>query len=170
MSTWQTIKAEIDAEVEKTAVEPVQDVTEVFQYRMSKGGAGIPNDNQIFTTWVFGGGDVNYLADYCGFLYDLSNKDEFTMPMLTKMMRFWVIQPSTFGHYCGLSKQYEFSQQINEVLDSLDKDAFRALLDSYRAYLGNIYAWVYHYMPWGVGNAFPRKDEAYYKRALELLK
>ena len=41
---------------------------------------------------------------------------------------------------------------------------------TYRAYLGNIYAWVYHYMPWGVGNAFPRKDEAYYQRALELLK
>ena len=51
MNTWQNIKAEIDAEVAKTAVEPVQDVTEVFKYRMSKGGAGIPNDNQIFTTW-----------------------------------------------------------------------------------------------------------------------
>lgn len=170
MSTWQTIKAEIDAEVEKTTVEPVQDVTEVFKYRMSKGGAGIPNDNQIFTTWFFGGGDVNYLADYCYFLYDLSQKDEFTMPMLVKMMRFWVIQPATFGNYCGLSKQYEFAEKINGVLDSIDKEAFRALLDSYRAYLGNIYAWVYHYMPWGVGNAFPRKDEAYYKRALELLK
>lgn len=170
MSTWQTIKAEIDAEVEKTTIEPVQDVTEVFKYRMSKGGAGIPNDNQIFTTWFFGGGDVNYLADYCYFLYELSQKDEFTMPMLVKMMRFWVIQPATFGHYCGLSKQYEFAGKINEVLDSIDKDAFRALLDSYRAYLGNIYAWVYQYMPWGVGNAFPRKDEAYYKRALELLK
>lgn len=170
MKTWQEIKTEIDAEVEKTIVEPVQDVKEVFLYRMSKGGAGIPNDNQIFTTWFFGGGDVNYLADYCYFLYSLSVKEEFTMPMLAKMMRFWVIQPSTFGHYCGLSRQYDFSQQIDAVLDSIDKEAFRALLDSYRAYLGNIYAWVYHYMPWGVGNAFPRKDEAYYKRALELLK
>ena len=170
MNTWQNIKAEIDAEVAKTTVEPVQDVTEVFKYRMSKGGAGIPNDNQIFTTWVFGGGDVNYLADYCYFLYELCEKEEYTMEMLVKMMRYWVIQPSTFGLYCGLNRQYEFSQQINEVLDSIDKPAFRALLDSYRAYLGNIYAWVYHYMPWGVGNAFPRKDEAYYQRALELLK
>ena len=92
------------------------------------------------------------------------------MEMLVKMMRYWVIQPSTFGLYCGLNRQYEFSQQINEVLDTIDKPAFRALLDSYRAYLGNIYAWVYHYLPWGVGNAFPRKDEAYYQRALELLK
>lgn len=147
MNTWQNIKAEIDAEVAKTTVEPVQDVTEVFKYRMSKGGAGIPNDNQIFTTWVFGGGDVNYLADYCYFLYELSEKEEYTMEMLVKMMRYWVIQPSTFGLYCGLNRQYEFSQQINEVLDSIDKPAFRALLDSYRAYLGNIYAWVYHYMP-----------------------
>ena len=169
MNTWQSIKAEIDAEVEKTTTEPVQDVTEVFQYRMSKGGAGIPNDNQIFTTWFFGGGDVNYLADYCYFLYGLSQREEYTMPMLVKMMRFWVIQPSTFGHYCGLSRQYEFSQKINEVLDSIDKDAFRALLDSYRAYLGNIYAWVYHYMPWGLANACPRMYEAYYKRAMGLM-
>ena len=87
MNTWQNIKAEIDAEVAKTTVEPVQDVTEVFKYRMSKGGAGIPNDNQIFTTWVFGGGDVNYLADYCYFLYELSEKEEYTMEMLVKMMR-----------------------------------------------------------------------------------
>lgn len=167
--TWQEIKSEIDAETAKTVTEPVQDVTEVFKYRMSKGGAGIPNDNQIFTTWFFGGGDVNYLEDYCFFLYELSEKDEFTMPMLAKMMRFWVVQPSQFGNYCGLCKQYEFAEKINSVLDSIDKQAFRALLDSFRAYLGNIYAWVYHYMPWGVGNAFPRKDEAYYKRAIELL-
>ncbi len=170
MKTWQEIKALIDAETERTLIEPVEDVTEVFKYRLSKEGAGVPCDNQIFTTWVFGGGDVNYLADYCYFLYDLSKKDEFTMPMLVKMMRYWVIQPATFGWYCGLSQQYEFAKMINEVLDSIDKEAFRALLDSYRAYLGNIYVWVYQYMPWGVGNAFPRKDKAYYERALELLK
>ena len=170
MSTWQTIKAEIDAEVERTAVEPVEGWGGGVRGGLSRGGAGVPNDKEIVTTWFFGGGDVNYLADYCYFLYDLSKRDEFTMPMLVKMMRYWVIQPSTFGNYCGLNKQYEFSQKINDVLDSIDKDAFRALLDSYRAYLGNICAWVYHYMPWGVGNAFPRKDEAYYKRALELLK
>jgi len=170
MKNWQELKKEMDAETEKTDLHPVEDVVEVFRYRMSKGGAGVPNDNSIFTTWFFGGGDVNYLADWCYFLTNLSRRDDVTMPMLVKMMRFWVIQPAEFGNYCGLCRQWEFAKQINGMLEELDKDSFRSILDSYRAYLCNIYAWVYHEMPWGVGSAFLRKDRAYYERAMSLLK
>lgn len=169
MSNWQLIKKEIDAEVKLTNLEPVADVTEVFKYGLSKNGAGIPDDNQIFTTWFFGGGDVSYLADWCYFLVNLSKKEEFTMPQLVKMMRFWVIQPSEFGNYCGLCKQWDFAKEINGVLDSLDKEAFCQLLDSFRGYLSNINVWVYHYMPWGVGAAFPVKDAAYFEEGLKLL-
>lgn len=166
---WVDIKKDIDIEVDKTNTEPVSDVVDVFKYRLSKGGAGIPNDNQIFTTWFFGGGDVNYLADWCYFLIELAQKDRYTMPMLVDMTRFWLIQPAEFGHYCGLSKQWEFAQRINAVLDEIDKQEFVFLLDSYRAYLSNIYAWVYHFMPWGLGYAFSRKDKEYYEKALDLL-
>ncbi|NCB30097.1 MAG: hypothetical protein EOM66_01655 [Clostridia bacterium] len=168
MKSWQELKAEIDREVELTTLEPVRDVVDVFRYSISKGGAGVPNDNQIFTTWFFGGADVNYIADWCYFIIELSKKENNTMEKLCQMTRFWVLQPSEFGHYCGLRKQYEFTQTLNEIMDNLQKEELVAILDSFRSYLANINAWVFQYMPWGVGYAFPRKDKAYYEAGLEL--
>ena len=169
MKSWQELKAEIDRQVIATTLEPDRDVVDVFCHRISKGGAGIPNDNQIFTTWFFGGGDVTYIADWCYFLTVLSGRESYDMKKLAKMTRFWVMQPAEFGNYCGLCKQWSFVQELNEILDTLDKTGFAAILGSLRAYYCNINVWVYQYLPWGVGYAFPRKDEAYFKKALALL-
>ena len=169
MMDWKTLKDKIDAAVEETLLTPDQDVVDVFKYSISKEGPGIPNDNQIFTTWFFGGADVNYMADWCYFLQDLAVNQDIPMSKLAQMFRFWVIQPSEFGNYCGLSRQWGFTQEINKMLDSLDKETFLSLMDSYRCYLANINVWVFHYLPWGVGYAFPRKDKAFYQEGLELL-
>jgi hypothetical protein len=169
MKTWQEIKASIDHETEITSLEPVRDVVDVFKHSMSKGGAGIPNDNQIFTTWFFGGADVNYIADWCYFITELAKNNKYTMEQLCLMTRFWVFQPSEFGNYCGLCKQFEFTKEIDAVMDKLDREAFILLLDSFRSYLANINVWVYQYMPWGVGYAFPRKDRSYYEAGLALV-
>lgn len=168
MKTWQELKAEIDRESLLTTLEPVQDVVDVFRYSISKGGAGVPNDNQIFTTWFFGGADVNYLADWCYFIIELAKKENYSMKQLCQMTRFWIKQPSEFGSYCGLRKQYEFFQQLDEIMDGLEKSELVAVLDSYRSYLSNINVWVYQYMPWGVGRAFHRKDKAYYEAGRKL--
>lgn len=168
MSSWKEIKAEIDREVEKTNLQPVEDVKEVFKYGISKMGAGVPDDNQIFTTWFFGGGDVSYLADWCYFLYNLSKDDKYDMQQLVKMFRYWVVQPSEFGNYCGMYTQWEFAKKINAVADDLNKEEFRAILDSFRAYLSNINVWVYYYYPWGLGAALPVKDKCFYEEAIRL--
>lgn len=170
MKSWQELKAKIDLEIELTTLEPVQDVVDVFRYSISKGGAGVANDGQIFTTWFFGGADVSYIADWCYFIMQLAKREDFSMEQLCQMVRFWIQQPSEFGHFCGLYKQYEFSQEIIGMMDGLTKEELAALLDSYRSYLMNINAWVYQYMPWGVGRAIHRKDKAYFEAGLELAK
>jgi len=165
---WQELKEKIDLETNLTTLEPVQDVKDVFRYSISKDGAGVANDGQIFTTWFFGGADVSYIADWCYFIMRLGKSGDFSMEQLCQMVRFWIQQPSEFGHFCGLHKQYEFSQAIIGMMDSLKKEELIALLDSLRSYLMNVNAWVYQYMPWGVGRAIHRKDRAYFEAGLEL--
>ena len=54
------------------------------------------------------------------------------------------------------------------MMDELEQDELTALLDSYRGYLMNLNAWIYQYMPWGVGRAIHRKDKAYFQAGLAL--
>lgn len=168
MKPWQELKKKIDLETELTTLEPAQDVLDVFRYSISKAGAGVANDGQIFTTWFFGGADVSYIADWCGFILCVGKGGNFTREQLCQMVRFWIQQPSEFGHFCGLYRQYEFSQAIIAMMDELEQDELTALLDSYRGYLMNLNAWIYQYMPWGVGRAIHRKDKAYFQAGLAL--
>ena len=55
-------------------------------------------------------------------------------------------------------------------MDSIGKKEFLELVDSFRCYLMNINAWVYQYMPWGIGRSIYRKDRAYFETGLELAK
>ena len=168
MKPWQELKKKIDLETELTTLEPAQDVLDVFRYSISKAGAGVANDGQIFTTWFFGGADVSYIADWCGFILRLEKGGNFTKEQLCQMVRFWIQQPSEFGHFCGLYRQYEFSQGIIALMDGLETAELAALLDSYRSYLMNINAWIYQYMPWSLGRAIHRKDKAYFQAGLAL--
>lgn len=170
MKTWQEIKAEIDRETLLTELEPAQDVLDVFRYSISKAGAGVANDGQIFTTWFFGGADVSYIADWCYFIMQMGEDENFTAEQIHQMFLFWIKQPSEFGHFCGLYRQYEFCQDIAAVMDSIGKKEFLELVDSFRCYLMNINAWVYQYMPWGIGRSIYRKDRAYFETGLELAK
>jgi hypothetical protein len=168
MKTFDQLKAEIDAQVAATSLEPDQDVLDVFRYSISKGGAGYPQDNQIFTTWFYGAPDVGYITDWCYYLVELARDESYSMQELCKMARFWFVQPSHFGDYCGLFQQYKFTKQIDGCLDTLTREQFVALLSSFRAYIANINAWVFQYFPWGVGYAFLRKDQKYFEDALTL--
>lgn len=169
MEAWKKLKADIDEMVEYTTLNPDPDVLDVFKYSISKGGAGLPHDYQMFSTWFYGAPDCTYITDWCYFLMTLA-KDEEGYPVneLCKMVRFWFVQPSFFSNYCGLNKQYEFVSRFNEIMDTLDREAFVSVLDSLRCYIGNMAVWIYQYFPWGVGNAFPRRDKAYYEKGLAL--
>ena len=169
MKSWQELKAEIDRQVIATTLEPDRDVVDVFLHGISKGGAGIPNDNQLFTTWFYGAPDCTYIADWIYFLLELAREEEgYSMAELCKMMRFWFVQPSHFSDYCGLYTQYRFTKEIDAIADTLTREQLVALLSSFRAYLANVNVWINHYWPWGDGFAFQRKDKTHYEAALKL--
>lgn len=168
MKNFAELKAEIDAQVAGTTLEPDRDVKDLVRYNMSTLGCGYPQDNQIFTTWIYGTADCGYITDWCYFLIELANDKSYTMEELCKIARFWFIQPSHFAEYAGLRKQYYFTKEIDKIMDRLDREQFVQLLSSFRAYIANINVWVFQYFPWGIGYAFMRKDEKYYEDALAL--
>ena len=91
------------------------------------------------------------------------------MEQLHKLAKYWFVHPSHFGEYCGMFKQYEFTRRIDEMMDTLDREAYIELLSTFRSYIMNVNAWIYQYWPWGVTYAMPRKDRAYYEKGLALL-
>lgn len=142
------------------------DIVDVFQFRISKAGAGVENDNQIFTTWFFGGGDVGYLANWFEYLIELTNSKKFDKTQLIKMMRYWVIQPAEFGNYCGFYKQYEMICAFNEVVEDLNLTEWLEILELFKQYYRTFDSWMYHYYPWEAGQSFLRKNEDYYRKLL----
>ena len=168
MKSFVELKAEIDAQVASTVLEPDRDVKDLVRYNMSTLGCGYPQDNQIFTTWIYGTAECGYITDWCYFLIELANDKSYTMEELCRIARFWFIQPSHFAEYAGLRKQYYFTKEIDKIMDTLDREQFVQLLSSFRAYIANINVWVFQYFPWGIGYAFMRKDKRYYEDALAL--
>ena len=168
MKSFVELKAEIDAQVDSTVLEPDRDVKDLVRYNMSTLGCGYPQDNQIFTTWIYGTADCGYITDWCYFLIELANDKSYTMEELCRIARFWFIQPSHFAEYAGLRKQYYFTKEIDKIMDTLDREQFVQLLSSFSAYIANINVWVFQYFPWGIGYAFMRKDKRYYEDALAL--
>ena len=168
MKSFVELKAEIDAQVASTVLEPDRDVKDLVRSNMSTLGCGYPQDNQIFTTWIYGTADCGYITDWCYFLIELANDKSYTMEELCRIARFWFIQPSHFAEYAGLRKQYYFTKEIDKIMDTLDREQFVQLLSSFRAYIANINVWVFQYFPWGIGYAFMRKDKRYYEDALAL--
>ena len=168
MKSFVELKAEIDAQVASTVLEPDRDVKDLVRYNMSTLGCGYPQDNQIFTTWIYGTADCGYITDWCYFLIELANDKSYTMEELCRIARFWFIQPSHFAEYAGLRKQYYFTKEIDKIMDTLDREQFVQLLSSFRAYIANINVWVFQYFPRGIGYAFMRKDKRYYEDALAL--
>ena len=168
MKSFVELKAEIDAQVASTVLEPDRDVKDLVRYNMSTLGCGYPQDNQIFTTWIYGTADCGYITDWCYFLIELANDKSYTMEELCRIARIWFIQPSHFAEYAGLRKQYYFTKEIDKIMDTLDREQFVQLLSSFRAYIANINVWVFQYFPWGIGYAFMRKDKKYYEDALAL--
>ena len=168
MKSFVELKAEIDAQVASTVLEPDRDVKDLVRYNMSTLGCGYPQDNQIFTTWIYGTADCGYITDWCYFLIELANDKSYTMEELCRIARFWFIQPSHFAEYAGLRKQYYFTKEVDKIMDALDREQFVQLLSSFRAYIANVNVWVFQYFPWGIGYAFMRKDKKYYEDALAL--
>ena len=168
MKTFNQLKAEIEEQTAASMLEPDRDVQDVFRYSISKAGAGYPQDNQIFTTWFYGAPDCGYVTDWCYFLVELARDEAYSLKELCKMAWFWFVQPSHFGEYCGLYKQYYFTKEIEQILDNLSREEFVELLSAFRAYIATINVWVFQYFPWGVGYAFMRKDSIHFEQALSL--
>ena len=170
MEAWKILKSEIEEQIALTSNEPDQDTLDVFKYSIAKLGADIPHDDQIFSTWFYGAPDVTYAMDWIYVLIELANDGEsYTMEQLHKLAKYWFVHPSHFGEYCGMFKQYEFTRRIDEMMDTLDREAYIELLSTFRSYIMNVNAWIYQYWPWGVTYAMPRKDRAYYEKGLALL-
>ncbi len=166
MKDWKKLQAEIDQKALETLTEPDIEMKRLAQYHMSVGGAGVTIDKTIFSTLLYGICDCIRTYDWIYFINTLAQDDDYTAEDIAEQVAFFFKQPSFFADYCGLRTQYRFTLEICEVMGSLKKEDLVSLLDSFRCYIGNLAAWAYQYIPWGIGYAFPARDKAYFEQGL----
>ena len=153
---WRDVLETIKAEAEAVQQAPPDDLLSLFHYQIVPSGAG--NNGQCFTTWYFGGADIRYLGAYTYQVVKLAGDPSFTLDQLKTMFCQFVPQPSEFVAYCGVKRQWEFVQQIVDVLPQIDdRDDLLALLNAYLGYAASLNGWVYHYMKWEIGALYPQR-------------
>jgi hypothetical protein len=160
------VTEEIMAAAKKIQFEPGDDISKVIRFRIIPSGAG--NDKTCFTTWFFSGGDIRHIAAYAHYILWLAEHDpSFTLDQLKEMTRDWIRQPAEFSGYCGFDEIWALVQDMITALKTVDtKEEFIPLVNSIWTYASNMNAWLYHYIPWGIGYMFPTRDEKYFEEGL----
>ena len=167
MSTWSQVAAEIRAAATEIQLVPDDDINRVLRYNMIDSGAG--NDGS-FSSWVFACGDVRHVGAYCYYIIWFTQHNEsFSLDQLKKMMRNWTRQAAEFAGYVGFQRLWSFVQQAVDSLETVEsKDQIVELANALWMYANNLNAWIYHYMPWGIGMLIPRRDAEYFREALRV--
>ena len=154
---WMQVRDKISREAEAIRFTPAREVVRLFKYQIVPSGMG--NLGQAFTTMVFAQGDCRCLNSYgilC--LVRLAEDPGFELPQLRTMFREFVPLSAEFLSTCGLEKVWELVRDILGVLDSLEtKPQYREIMDAMVSYTANLYHWIHHFFPYGVGALFPQR-------------
>jgi hypothetical protein len=71
----------------------------------------------------------------------------------------FITVPAEFLGYCGLGKQWAFTQRTVAVLQEVKiRSDFVSLMSALGTYANCLNAWNLHYFPWSHGEAYPQKD------------
>ncbi|TVR01608.1 MAG: hypothetical protein EA403_10185 [Spirochaetaceae bacterium] len=167
MSTWKQTAEEIRAAAADIQLKPDDDISRVLRYNMIDSGAG--NDGSL-SSWMFACGDVRHVGAYCYYIIWFTQYNQtFSLDQLKDMMRNWTRQAAEFAGYVGFKRLWGFVQQVVKSLESVEsKDQIVELANALWTYANNLNAWIYHYMPWGIGALIPRRDADYFREALRV--
>jgi hypothetical protein len=157
----------INAAADRIQFQPGDDISRVIRFGLIDTGAG--NDASCFTNWFFSSGDIRHIAAYSHYIiWFAQNEASFSLDQLKEMVH-WIRQPGEFCGYCGYREIWELVQDLLSALDEVKtRDELVQLMNAMWAYGSALNAWIYHYIPWGVGYLFPIRDEKYFEEGLRL--
>jgi hypothetical protein len=144
---------EIVEETRRIWIDPPQELLDIHAGRITS-GAG--SRGQYFTTMLFvngeqrpfGYGAIGGLVRSC-FNTDLS------LDALKQIAGNFIKVPAEFLGYCGLDKQWDFTQRTVAILKEVrSKSDFVNLMSALGTYANCLNGWNLHYFPWSHGDAY----------------
>jgi hypothetical protein len=156
--TVDALVREIVSETQRIWVDPPAELLDIHNGRI-KSGAG--SRGQYFTTMLFVNGEQRPFGYGAlgGLIRSCFNSD-ISVDGLKQIAGNFIKTPAEFLGYCGLDKQWAFTQRtIAALKDVQSKSDFVTLMSALGTYANCLNGWNLHYFPWNHGEAYKRADQ-----------
>lgn len=144
---------EIVSETQRIWIRPPEELLDIHGGRI-KSGAG--SRGQYFTTMLFVNGEQRPLGyGALGGLVRSCFNSDLSVDALKQIAGNFIKTPAEFLGYCGLDKQWAFTQRTLAALkDVRTKEDFVTLMSALGTYANCLNGWNLHYFPWRHGDAY----------------
>jgi hypothetical protein len=148
---------ELHAETQRIWIAPPQELLDIHAGRIkSKAGSR----DQYFTTMLFVNGEQRPFGyGAIGGLIKSCFNSEVSLDVLKQLTANFIKVPAEFLGYCGLDKQWAFTQRTLEVLKDVEtRDDYVTLMSVLGLYANCLNGWNLHYFPWAHGEQYRYDD------------
>jgi hypothetical protein len=145
---------EIVSETQRIWINPPEELLDIHSGHI-KSGAG--SRGQYFTTMLFVNGEQRPFGyGALGGLVRSCFNSDLTVDALKQIAGNFIKTPAEFLGYCGLDKQWAFTQRTLAALKDVHSRAdFVTLMSALGTYANCLNGWNLHYFPWSHGDAYP---------------
>jgi hypothetical protein len=144
---------EIVAETQRIWVNPPEELLDIHCGKI-KSGAG--SKGQYFTTMLFVNGEQRPFGyGALGGLVRSCFNTDLPVEALKQIAGNFIKTPAEFLGYCGVDKQWDYTQRTMAVLkDVHTKEDFVTLMSALGTYANCLNGWNLHYFPWAHGEQY----------------
>jgi hypothetical protein len=156
-ATVDALVREIVAETQRIWVDPPEELLDIHAGKI-KSGAG--SRGQYFTTMLFVNGEQRPFGyGAIGGLIKSCFNNDVSVDALKQIAGNFIKVPAEFLGYCGLDKQWDYTQRTVAALkDVHTKSDFVTLMSALGLYANCLNGWNLHYFPWVHGDAYKVED------------
>jgi hypothetical protein len=149
---------EIVSETQRIWINPPEELLDIHSGRI-KSGAG--SRGQYFTTMLFVNGEQRPFGyGALGGLVRSCFNSDLSVDGLKQIAGNFIKTPAEFLGYCGLDKQWAFTQRTVAALkDVHTKSDFVTLMSALGTYANCLNGWNLHYFPWSHGDAYKMAEQ-----------
>ncbi len=148
---------EIVAETQRIWIDPPEELLDIHSGKI-RSGAG--SRGQYFTTMLFVNGEQRPFGyGALGGLVKSCFNTDLSVEALKQIAGNFIKVPAEFLGYCGLDKQWAFTQRTLAVLKEVQsKSDFLQLMSALGLYANCLNGWNLHYFPWSHGDSYRFED------------
>jgi hypothetical protein len=151
--TVEELVREINDETQRIWIDPPEELLDIHAGRI-KSRAG--SRDQYFTTMLFVNGEQRPFGyGALGGLVRSCFNSNVSVDVLKQLSVNFIKTPAEFLGYCGLDKQWAFTQRTLAVLKDVEtKEDFVTLMSALGTYANCLNGWNLHYFPWQHGEDY----------------